>query len=172
MKKILLPIIGVIIFITAIGFLQNNFEGSFYNPLQDISPSPTPQPDLKEILLGDNKLLVEIAKTNEERRQGLSDRGSLEKGQGMLFIFNDNKRPTFWMKDMNFAIDIIWVYQDKIVGIEENIQPEPNNKDEDLSLYPAPQMIDYVIEVNAGYSEENSLVTGNTVDLSSINQER
>lgn len=166
MKKVLLPIASVVVFIILIGLLQTKFAGSFYNPLQK---SPSPPPERKEISIAESRVAVEVADNDEERREGLSKRNVLPEGTGMLFVFNEDERPIFWMKDMNFAIDIIWVNDGKIVGIEENIKPEPDLSEEELTLYPAPQEIDHVIEVNAGYSQDHSLKVGDSVDLSNIN---
>lgn len=171
MKKVLLPIAGVMLFIVAIGLLQNRFAGSFYNPIQQNSATPTPTPALeqKEILVGETAITVEVAKTDEERRQGLSGREPLRENTGMLFDFDENSRPSFWMKDMNFAIDIIWIDDGEVVAIKKEVQPEPDTPEEELTLYPAPQPIDYVLEVNAGYSEENNIEVGDSVDLSNFN---
>jgi hypothetical protein len=167
MKKILLPIIGVIIFITGIGLLQNRFAGSFYNPLQQ-GETATPAPETKGVSVANNKILVEIAESDQQRRQGLSGRESLAEGTGMLFVFEEDSRPTFWMDDMNFAIDIVWIDNGRIVAVENNVQPEDGVTEENLTLYPAPQPIDYVLEVNAGYSEEHNLKIGDSVDFSTI----
>lgn len=169
MKKVLVPIAGVVVFITLIGLLQNRFAGSFYNPLQQETKTPTPTPELKKITVAGNPLEVEIADSDEERRKGLSKRDFLGEGFGMLFVFRENERPTFWMKDMSFAIDIIWIDDGKVVGIDENAQPEKGVPEDDLALYPAPQRVDHVLEVNAGYSRENSLNIGDSVDLTGIN---
>lgn len=166
MKNVLLPIIGVILFITAIGLFQNRFEGSFYNPIQQETPTPTPEK--KEISIAGNTLMVDVAQTDEQRKRGLSGRDSLEEGTGMLFVFDENSRPTFWMKDVSFAIDIIWVDDGKIVGIDKDVQPEKAVAEEELALYPAPQPIDYAIEVNAGYNDGHLLNEGDTVNLSFI----
>ena len=168
MKKVLFPIVIVVLFITAIGILQNRFEGSFYNPLEQTT-KPSPTPETKVISVAGSTLTVEIADSNEKRREGFSGKKSLSEGNGMVFVFEGDSRPSFWMKDMNFAIDIIWVKDEKIVGIEKNVQPEPGVSEKNLTLYPAPQAIDHVIEVNAGYSEKNNLEIGDSVDLSSIN---
>lgn len=168
MKKVLLPIIAVMVFITAIGILQNRFQGSFYNPLEQTA-KPSPTPETKVISISSNALTVEVADSNEERIKGLSDKESLPEDSGMVFVFAGDSRPSFWMKDMNFAIDIIWVKDEKIVGIEKDVEPEPDVSEKNLTLYPAPQAIDHAIEVNAGYSEKNNLEVGDPVDLSSIN---
>ncbi|MGB6881980.1 MAG: DUF192 domain-containing protein, partial [Microgenomates group bacterium] len=109
-------------------------------------------------------------KTEIQRRQGLSGKENLPEGEGMLFIFESkNIQPPFWMKDMKFAIDIIWIDDDKIVQIDKDIQPpEPGASDNKLVLYTPNQPIDYVLEVNAGFSEENKIKVGDSVNLSVI----
>ena len=77
--------------------------------------------------------------------------------------------PPFWMKDMKFAIDIIWINDSEIVQIDKNVQPPaPNTVDEDLLLYIPSQPIDYVLEVNANFTEENNIKVGDSIDLSSL----
>lgn len=91
---------------------------------------------------------IEIADTNAERMQGLSGRESLETGRGILFIFPESGLYGFWMKDMNFSIDIIWLNGDlQPIGIEKNISPDSYPQ----VFYP-PVPVKYVLEVNAGES--------------------
>ncbi len=100
-------------------------------------------------------LELEIADTESERARGLSGRAALGENEGMLFIFDEPEMPGFWMKDMHFPIDIIWLDENRqIVGLHENIAPD---------TYPAifypprlveagpPRPIKYVLEVNAGW---------------------
>ena len=54
-------------------------------------------------------LQVDLALTDEEKARGLSGRESLDEDEGMLFVFDVPGNYGFWMKDMNFAIDIIWL---------------------------------------------------------------
>jgi uncharacterized membrane protein (UPF0127 family) len=73
------------------------------------------------------------------------------------------------MKDMRFAIDIIWIDDEKIVQIDKAIQPpEEGTPDEELILYTVNQPIDYVLEVNAGFVEKNNIEKGDPVDLSLV----
>jgi len=66
---------------------------------------------------------AEIADTLGERERGLSGKQSLGDDKGMLFIFEEETLPGFWMKDMKFPIDILWIDENKkIVGIEKNMQ--------------------------------------------------
>ncbi|MBU1999321.1 MAG: DUF192 domain-containing protein, partial [Candidatus Omnitrophica bacterium] len=67
---------------------------------------------------------VEVVDSPEDRSRGLMFRDKLGEKEGMLFIFDERGRHNFWMKNMQFPIDIIWINQDKvIVDIRKNIPP-------------------------------------------------
>ncbi len=157
-KQIFLPLLLVAAFITLVGLLS---QGKFNSFLKSTVPSKTVEE--KTIIVGDTEIKVEVAKTNEERAKGLSNREKLEEGSGMLFVFEKNSKPVFWMKDTKIALDIIWINDDKVVGIEKNVQPEPDKKDNQLKKYSAPTAIDYVLEVSGGFSDKNNIKTGSTV---------
>lgn len=93
-------------------------------------------------------LVVEIADDALERARGLSGRAALQPNTGMLFLFEDAFIPSFWMKDMNFALDFLWIRDGTIVDITENV-PAPSG--DDLPTYSPNQPIDMVLEVNAGW---------------------
>ncbi len=121
------------------------------------------------ITVGDKKLLVEIVDTDESRKLGLSNRTTLSEGDGMLFDFTntDTSLPSFWMKDMNFDIDIIWINKNKIIGITPNV-PAPNNKNISETLlpsYPPPSAITHVLEVPSGWTKKNNIKIGNDVKI-------
>lgn len=156
MKNVLLPILGVIVFIVLVGlFTQKAQEGALKIPSNN-------RLEKSEVKIGEIVIPVEVAKTEMQRKRGLSNKESLPEGQGVLFVFAQKDiRPPFWMKDMNFAIDIIWIDDDKIVEIDKNIQPPAKDTpDSELTLYTPNQPIDYVLEVNAGFSEENNIEVG------------
>ncbi|MFZ2187518.1 MAG: DUF192 domain-containing protein [Candidatus Moraniibacteriota bacterium] len=67
---------------------------------------------------------LEIAETDAERAQGLGDRDTLCDNCGMLFIFADPGKYAFWMKDMRFPIDIIWLLGDRVVFVEHAVSPD------------------------------------------------
>jgi len=71
--------------------------------------------------LGKCRFVVEIAKTNKKRELGLVERDALCQRCGMLFEFSKKARYKFFMKGMRFPIDIVWIADDNIVGIERNI---------------------------------------------------
>ena len=62
---------------------------------------------------------IDIADDIEEMKQGLSGREALAENQGMLFIYKKKTPVSFWMKDMKFNIDLLWIDGDKVVGFSE-----------------------------------------------------
>ncbi|MDQ3018470.1 MAG: DUF192 domain-containing protein [bacterium] len=130
------------------------------------SPTPEVSINAKTIVVGKEKLTIELRDTDTERAQGLSGRSRLEQDHGMLFDFTNTayKRPAFWMKNMEFNIDIIWIKDNKIIGIAKNI-PAPKTDTEKLLTYSPPSDIDYVLEVNAGWSDAHNITIGESITL-------
>lgn len=89
---------------------------------------------------------VEVADTPARQQQGLSYRRGLAAGTGMYFPYPTPGRPAFWMKDMHFDIDIVWIYQGRIVEISHDVPHEPGTE----SRVQPQQEIDAVLEVPAG----------------------
>lgn len=107
-------------------------------------------------------LEAEVADNPQQRQQGLMFRSSLADNGGMLFIFEKEGRYNFWMKNMNFALDIIWIGADKkIVDIKENNQPCTESCQ---SLISAGQAR-YVLEVDAGFVRKNKIKIGEPVNF-------
>ncbi|MFZ3301791.1 MAG: DUF192 domain-containing protein [Microgenomates group bacterium] len=156
-KSLFLPIIAVAVFITLVGLLSQGKLDKF------IKTTDNSNQHAKSIVINDKEIKVEVARTNVERSKGLSNREKLEENSGMVFVFDKNSKPSFWMKDTKIALDIIWINDDKIVSINKNVEPEPNKSDSQLKKYPAPSEIDYVLEVNAGFSDKNGIKAGSTV---------
>lgn len=102
---------------------------------------------------------VELAQTDEERRNGLMNRQSLPKNYGMWFVFPYDVQDPFWMKDTLVPLDMIFVSSDmKIVDIITNAAPEKT----DLLTPKSPYR--YVLEVNGGFAEANSIHIGDNVE--------
>lgn len=108
------------------------------------STNPTlSQTNLK---IDDTQLTAEIAKTGEEKSQGLSGRNCLDNGAAMLFPYELTGDYCFWMKDMQFPIDMIWLDDDKkIVTIKSNVTPDtyPNT-------FCPERPAKYIVEVQSG----------------------
>lgn len=106
-------------------------------------------------------IVAEVADTKASRELGLSGRNGLRNNEGMLFVFESLGRYGFWMKDMNFPIDMLWINQNGIVvKSESNLSPSsyPNTFIND-----APAM--YVLELGAGRAEEYGIFLGSKLKI-------
>ncbi len=112
------------------------------------------------IYIEDQKYLVEIADTDAERARGLQNRDSIGRADGMLFIFERPGFYSFWMKDVRFPLDLVWVYNGKIVSISESV-PVPVG--ESYPTYAPPQPITNVIEFEAGRSTKDNIKIGDSI---------
>jgi len=106
-------------------------------------------------------IYVEIVQTPETRNQGLSDRKTLEKNHGMLFIFDKASNYSFWMNKMNFNLDFIFIADNKIVDLIENV-PYPQNGETPVSVKSEKQF-NSILEVNAGVVKLLKLKIGDPV---------
>lgn len=108
------------------------------------------------------RIRATVVDTNEKREIGLSGHSSLAEGEGMLFTFPEvpEKKliPVFWMKGMQFPIDIIWVRDGYVIGVEEDIPPPAEGTaDADLPTYHPQESVDAVIEVPAGWVKQHGV---------------
>jgi len=106
-----------------------------------------PEKDNKAIpkaVINGQELNLEIMREPQERSRGLSGKELLAENAGMLFIFEPSGAPGFWMKDMKFSIDIIWIGSDKqILDITKSVAPETYPE-----VFKPKSQIQYVLEVN------------------------
>jgi len=120
------------------------------------------------VRVGQAEFDVEVALTDKERAQGLSGRAYLPQSSGMLFIFDLADKHSFWMKDMKFPLDIIWIrsenFRARVVGFHENVMPEPSRKSSELTLYYPQEPVNWVLEVNAGAISKHSIKVGDSVE--------
>jgi len=113
-----------------------------------------------QMIIGNHKVYIELADTLEKQTQGLSGISKLEEETGMLFPYNPPQMVSFWMKDMLIPIDIIFIKDNKVVTLYDKVQPEPNTSLSQLKRYSPNQLIDYVLEVPAGWSQKNGIAIG------------
>ena len=113
----------------------------------------------KSIRIADHRIKVMIADEPRQQTQGLSGRTYLAHDEGMLFIFPQTGTYTFWMKDMLFALDMIWIDDNgRIIAIDKTVPPESFPK-----TFSPPSPIKYVLEVNAGWSNSNNVQIGDSM---------
>ena len=116
---------------------------------------------IKTVRISDSSINVEVAETPESRSRGLSGRESLIEGEGMLFVFDEPGRYGFWMKEMRFNIDIVWISEDfHVVGVEKGLTPETFPE----IFYPN-ELVKYVLEVPAGETEKVGIDSGSIVSF-------
>ncbi|MBQ4914288.1 DUF192 domain-containing protein [Maribacter sp. MMG018] len=105
------------------------------------------------------KIDIEIAESDYETQTGLMYRKGMENKQGMLFIFSDVAMHSFYMKNTEFPLDIIYIDENlKIASIHKNA--EPLNEDGISSQVP----VQYVLEINAGLSDTWKIKVGDKID--------
>ena len=107
---------------------------------------------------------LEIAKTDQQKTTGLAKYNTIPQGFGMLFPFGKPGMYAFWMKNMKFPIDIIFIRDGKIVRIFSNVPP-PKFPDSPLPIYKTDSLTDTVLEINAGLSEKYGFKNGDSVKI-------
>ncbi len=151
-NKLFFLALGVIFIALLVYFISTSFSIYQYSP--GLAQG--------KVKIKDKVIWVDLAQTSEEKAKGLGGRAELADDEGMLFIFSNKDLPVFWMKDMNFPIDIIWLDGNNVVDITENI-PAPEKGQKDLPLYQPSQKVDYVLEVKSGFVQENNIRIGDEV---------
>lgn len=130
----------IIIFILAVGF----FWSSKY---------------FKLVSINGRKFIAETALTAEKQKKGLGERDKLGQNRAMLFEFNRFGQHGFWMKNMNFDLDILWISGDRIVYIAKNISHES------LEIIKPKMSADKVLEINSGLSDKYRFEIGDEVRI-------
>lgn len=179
MKTFWFQLLGLIIIIMIGTFLTFNtnvlipFSKLFNNspPAQQVA---TAQKDMLRIIGGDNttkaQLAIEIADTKEKRSNGLGFRQSLATDSGMFFIHESPEKYTYWMKGMQFPIDIIWIKDDIILDIIPNIPPPIQGQTDDtLERYSSTVEVNRVLETNAGFVTSNNIQKGDKIIVEKAN---
>jgi uncharacterized membrane protein (UPF0127 family) len=106
---------------------------------------------------------VEIARTDEERAQGLMNRKKLSDGRGMLFVFEEDQVRSFWMKDTYIPLSIAFITWDgRIVDIKDMYPHDEISVSSNRSVR-------YALEVPQGWFSRAGVQTGDTVKLTAIN---
>lgn len=120
--------------------------------------------DQGKVIINGKTFKVDLAETPEQQITGLSQTNSLRDNRGMLFIFADKRYRNFWMKDMKFPIDIIWIEDNAIIGIEPNA-PVPAKDEDNPPVYRSNREVNYVLEINAGLAEKYGFKVGDSINI-------
>ena len=134
-----------------------------YKEIENVLGQEQKQNQTSLVTVGGVNLITSLSTTPDAQSKGLAIRDSLNENEGMLFIFETPQKYSFWMKDMKFPIDIIWINQDgKIVHIEKNLPPC-------VFLLPCPSYAPnddslYVLEVVSNFTNKFDINVGDSVD--------
>ncbi len=110
--------------------------------------------------------MAEVADDPITRAKGLSGRASLPEFGGMLFLFDRPDSYSMWMKEMRFALDIVWMREGVVVDIEENVDaPGENVSESSLPIFAPDVAADSVLEVNAGFLQKRNIKIGDRVSF-------
>lgn len=181
--------IGLIILVAvgvfSIGMLWRAATNKTYDmpeQMQDVTrviqPSPSAQaspnlgcaldymPPVAIVINGQSTLEVAYAATAPERIKGLAQCPSIPAGKGMYFAVDPNTPTAFWMKGMLTPLDLIWLSENKVIGVTVNVSPPlPGVGDNDLPRYAAPAGTDGVLEVAAGGAALHNIQIDSTISF-------
>ena len=125
--------------------------------LNQPSPSPTTSAQIGSLTYN-----LELAQTNNQRIQGLSGRDLLQPQQGLMLTYRQAADHGIWMKDMRFALDIIWLDTNRrVIGLAQEVQPDSYPQ-----VYRADQASQFIIEIGAGQVERAGLKLADKVKFS------
>jgi len=113
----------------------------------------------EEIYISGHKLEVEIADEQEERLRGLMFRRRLPRNQGMLFVFEEESKVSFWMKDTVLPLSIAFIASDGTIREIRDMIPLS------LNSIQSSRNVRYALEVNQGWFAEHGVVAGDVVQL-------
>lgn len=134
---------------------------------QATSPGPVPtlsaSASAPVVKLAGRSIPVEVADTFLSRAKGLSGRPSLAKDTGLVLAWDEPEVTRIWMPDMNFAIDVVFVRDGKIVFIEKNAQPCPSR--DKCPTFGPDTAVNYVLEVPAGSIDSWGAKVGDPIEL-------
>ncbi len=115
-------------------------------------------------IVSDNSIIpvyVEIANDSDEQSRGLMFRKSMEWNNGMFFVFDEDRKLSFWMKNTFIPLDMIFINNEfRIVDIKENAKPCLETP---CPNYPSKEPAKYVLEVNAGFVQKNNIQIGDKI---------
>src|SRR3989338_726742 len=98
--------------------------------------------------------VVAVADEPAELQRGLSGQ---EAQRMMLFVFPDSQQRSFWMQDMLYSIDIVWLDQGRVVAVDSDLPLPGEAADQDLPRFISPQPVDMVLEIPVDFRRESGI---------------
>ena len=108
---------------------------------------------------------VNVSDSEEEREKGLMGVESLESDEGMLFVFENESKRSFWMYNTSVPLDIVFLDSDLKVLNVEAADPEPSVPREKLERYSSDDGAQYVLEIRQGLADSSGIKKGERLGL-------
>ena len=143
-KNVIFIIVGVVVLAMAVYYISTRVYSICGNKIVSVN-------------INNHTLHVETVLSDEKLRKGLGGRGGMCVSCGMLFEFPKAGKYSFWMKDMRFPLDLVWILQGRVVHIEKNVQPDF------IGILTPPGLADRVLELNAGSVDKFGIKIGDIV---------
>lgn len=116
--------------------------------------------EFREFEIGSEVLRVEVVRTPAAITKGLGGRDTIG-SEGMLFVFEEPRVATFWMKDMRFNIDLVWITDERVVGVvRDMVAPGKGMVDSVSPRYTSPEPVDMVLEIPTNAAFELGIEPG------------
>lgn len=156
--------------LSALIFSLGCSSGESAKPTASEKPTSTEAPQgssifaKKTIKAAGKEILVEIADTDPKRSQGLMYRTHMNENEGMLFIFEEERPLSFWMRNTRIPLSIAYIdAKKKIINILEMV-PAPDS-DFNPPVYPSSAPAKYALEMNKGWFTQNKIKPGQTIEI-------
>ncbi|MBI4197815.1 MAG: DUF192 domain-containing protein [Chloroflexi bacterium] len=147
-------------------------EAAGQTPAPEEQPASTPQTSGEQAASAPQtatangfSFRLEVADTDEARRQGLSGRASLAQDAAMLFVFPQEAYWSFWMKEVAFPLDLVYINGDGFIVSVHTMDPQLGVPESQLKRYASPQPAKYALEINGGLATALGLEPGVRVEL-------
>jgi len=128
--------------------------------------SESTTPTKSTVTIGSSLVKVEIADSLVSQIRGLSGRENLSPDHGMLFVYANKKIRNFWMNDMRFPLDVLWIADGKVVGMQENISHELVQGE--VVRFKSNEPADMALEVYAGFLVDHGVNIGDSAVLDRV----
>jgi len=153
-KMIYFFLVLIIMEIGFIFYMYSKYKGeSYFNDNQIVN-----------VKFPNGIISAEVANSLLKKEQGLSDRISLDEDKGMLFIFNSAQILNFWMNKMNFPLDFVWINDDVVVDLSQNIS-FPNSENFSVKRVSPKNMANKVLEINSGLIKKLEIKIGDKINF-------
>ncbi len=163
-RTTLFDLLIILIMVAVLSWFYNHSVNRIENIQAQVSPDSVSVVKTGRVIFYDDdnrrnvEIVVEIAESDYEQQQGLMFREKLPEGQGMLFIYPDEKERVFWMKNTKISLDMIFIN-----SRYEIVRIQPYTRPLSEKLYPSDKPAQFVVEVPAGFCERYGIKKGQRI---------